>query len=112
MTMEKATGPIVESVTYSKDGKTATVKFKNVGDGLKTIDGASEVKGFAGLSSANTPKANGVTAKITGKDTVEVKASFELAGVAYNTVSENYFGETINLANSEGNPAGAFMLNK
>lgn len=112
MTMEKATGPIVESVTYSKDGKTATVKFKNVGDGLKTIDGASEVKGFAGLSSANTPKANGVTAKITGKDTVEVSASFALAGVAYNTVSENYFGETINLANSEGNPAGAFMLNK
>ena len=112
MTMEKATGPIVESVTYSTDGKTATVKFKNVGSGLKTIDGAAEVKGFKGLSGPNTLSGNSVTAKITGTDTVEVKASFSLAGVAYNAVSANFFGETINLANSEGNPAGAFMLNK
>ncbi|MBO4326972.1 MAG: hypothetical protein J5950_06850 [Clostridia bacterium] len=112
MTMEKATGPIVESVSYSSDGKTAIIKFKNVGSGLKTIDGAAEVKGFAGLTAANNPSKKSVTAKIVGTDTVEVTASFELYGVAYNCVSENFFGESINLANGEGNPAGAFMLNR
>ena len=112
MTMEKATGPIIESITYSSDGKTATVKFKNVGDGLKTIDGDSNVKGFLGLVADDTLNKKEVTAKITGKDTVEVKASYELKGLAYNAISENYFGVEINLANSEGNPAGAFMINR
>ncbi len=112
MTMEKATGPIIDSITYSSDGKTATVKFKNVGDGLKTIDGDAKVKGFLGLVGENTLSKKEVDATITGKNTVEVKASFELKGIAYNAVSENFFGETINLANSEGNPAGAFMINR
>ena len=112
MTMEKATGPIIDSVSYSSDGKTAIVKFKNVGSGLKTIDGADEVKGFVGLAAANTLSNNTVTAKITGTDTVEVKASFKLEGIAYNAKYDNFFGETINLANSEGNPAGVFMINK
>lgn len=112
MTMEKATGPIIESVTYSSDGKTATVKFKNVGAGLKTIDGDSEVKGFMGLSAPNTLSGTKVTAKIVGTDTVEVTSSAAMKGIAYNAISTNFFGETINLANSEGNPAGAFLLNK
>ena len=108
MTLGQATGPIVESVTFSSDGKTATIKFKNVGDGLKTIDGG-ELKGFLGCPAVNKPTLK-VTATITGKDTVEVKAMSEMRGVAYNAVSENYFGDQINLANSYGQPAGAFML--
>ena len=112
MTMEKATGPVVESVEYGKDGKTAVVKFKNVGEGLKTTDGGDTVKGFLGVSNAASIRLENVTAKITGKDTVEITAGFDLQGVAYNAVAENYFGAEINLANSEGSPAGAFMLYK
>ena len=137
MTLGQATGPIVESVTFSSDGKTATIKFDNIGLGLKsygnvlkgvkvitntawttplsavistsdTIDGG-ELKGFLGCPAVNKPTLK-VTATITGKDTVEVKAMSEMRGVAYNAVSENYFGYQINLANSYGQPAGAFML--
>lgn len=108
MTLEQATGPIVESVTFSSDGKTATIKFKNVGDGLKTTDG-EDPRGFLGCPAVNKPTMK-VTAKITGKDTVEVTGMSEMRGVAYNAVSENYFGDEINLANSYGQPAGAFML--
>ena len=111
MTLERATGPIIDSVTYSDGGKTATVKFRNVGDGLKTVDGASEVKGFLGLSATNRPTLT-VTATITGKDIVTVKCDKAMSGVAYNAVSANYFGVDINLANSYDCPAGAFMLNK
>lgn len=110
MTLEQATGPIVESVTFSSDGKTATIKFKNVGDGLKTTDG-EDPRGFLGCPAVNKPTMK-VTAKITGKDTVEVTGMSEMQGVAYNAVSENYFGDEINLANSYGQPAGAFMLKR
>ena len=110
MTLEQATGPIVESVSFSKDGKTATIKFKNVGEGLKTTDG-EDPRGFLGCPAVNKPTMK-VTAKITGKDTVEVTGMSEMQGVAYNAVSENYFGDEINLANSYGQPAGAFMLKR
>ena len=110
-TLDKASGPIVESVTYSADGKTATIKYKNVGDGLKTIDGSDKVKGFTTVSSKNTLGVN-VTGTITGKDTVEVTATSEIAGIAYNVRTTYYFGDQINLCNSEGIPAGSFLMNK
>ena len=112
ISMENASGPIVESVTYSNDYKTATIKFKNVGDGLKTIDGSSNVKGFFKVISKDNPSTE-LTATITGKDTVTVSYTYALAGVAYNTGNYGYyFGETLNLCNSAGIPAGAFILNR
>ena len=110
--LENASGPIVESVTYSKDGKVATVKYKNVGDGLKTTDGGDTVRGFRYLTAPHTIGGE-AHAKITGRDTVEVEAEFtSLAGVAYNVITWNYFGDEINLCNSAGIPAGAFLLNR
>ena len=112
LTLTDAAGPIIESVTYSNGNKTAEIRFTNVGEGLKTTDGGNEVKGFVGLASKNVLSSKKVTATITGKDTVTLTADFELAGVAYNAKSENFFGSEITLCSSNGNPAGAFLLNR
>jgi len=113
MTMDNASGPIVESVTFSSDGTKCTIKFKNVGTGLATKDGAAEVKGFNALSATNTiSKSTKVTAKIVGKDTVEVTSSTALAGICYNAITTYYFGDEVTLMNSAGIPCGAFLFNK
>ncbi|MCR5693864.1 MAG: sialate O-acetylesterase [Clostridia bacterium] len=110
-TLDNASGPIIESVTYSSDGKTATIKYKNVGDGLKTVDGSEYVTGYSILTGKNKigAKAKG---KITGKDTVEVVSDSEMKGIAYNVITTYFFGKDMNLCNSAGIPAGAFLLNR
>lgn len=109
--MEKATGPIVESVTVGENGKTITIKFKNVGDGLKTIDGAKLVSGFYGIKKGGNQTAKvPVKATITANDTITIVASTAIAGVAYNIDPENFFGVDINLCNSYDMPASAFWI--
>ncbi|MBQ7445747.1 MAG: hypothetical protein IJS71_07430 [Clostridia bacterium] len=111
ITMDNASGPIIESVTYSADGKTATLKYKNVGDGLKTVDGSEFVTGYSIVTGKNQigAKARGL---ITGKDTVEVQFDSEMKGIAYFVVTTYFFGKEMNLCNSAGIPAGSFLLNR
>jgi hypothetical protein len=45
------TAPVLESVTPGEGF--VTVKFSHVGDGLKTLDGTDNVKGFALADSRN-----------------------------------------------------------
>ena len=109
--MEKATGPIVESLSYSEDGKILTIKFKNVGDGLKTCDGEEVIKGFVGyIKSGNKITAVTVRATITDTDTITVRASKPLVGIGYNVVAENFYGEDVTLCNSNNMPASAFYF--
>ena len=108
--MSNASGPIVESVTFSADKKTATIKYKNVGDGLKTIDGSDKVKGFTVGVSKNVAR-TAVEGKISGKDTVIVTSSSAIGCLGYNNIVTYFFGTEINLCNSAGIPAGAFMVN-
>ena len=110
--LEDASGPVVESVSYSKDLKSATVKFRNVGKGLKTTDGSKTVKGFTVLAAAYLPAANyNVIAKITGKNTVVIKCDMPFVGVSYNVISTGVFGDEVTLCNSAGIPAGSFLDN-
>ena len=111
ITLDNASGPIVESITYSNDGKKATIKYKNVGDGLKTIDGSETVNGYSLLTGKNAIGAK-ATGRIVGKDTVEVTSDKEMKGLAYNVITTYFFGREINLCNSAGIPAGAFLLNR
>ncbi len=111
ITMDNASGPILESVTYSEDGLTAVLKYKNVGDGLKTIDGSDTVKGFNLVTRSNTV-GNEVKGTIVSPDTVHVKLQTKFYGIAYNVKTGYYFGEDINLCNSAGIPAGAFMFKR
>lgn len=109
--LEEASGPIIESITYSSDGKKATLKYKNVGEGLKTIDGDANVNGYNILTGVNKIGAK-ITGKIVGKDTVEITCERSMEGLAYNVITTYFFGKEINLCNSAGIPAGAFLLNK
>ena len=110
LSMEKATGPIVESISIDETGKVITIKFTNVGDGLKTIDGA-DLRGFYGIKKSKNQIATvAVKAMITAEDTITVVCGSKLSGVAYNIDAENFFGDEINLCNSNNLPASAFWL--
>lgn len=69
-TASDVTAPSVKAVTFNDDGS-ATVTFNNVGSGLKTADGSTEVKGFELICGSDKYAA---TATITDNDSVTVKA--------------------------------------
>lgn len=110
-TMDEATGPILESVEISDDGLSAVLTFTNVGDGLKTSDGGEDVKGivvFLKKYASLTCEAP-ASARITAKNQITVTHTRAMKGFAYNWESDDLYGETINLSNSFGNPAPAFI---
>lgn len=113
-TLESATGPILESVEFSADYKTAVLTFTNVGQGLTTSDGGTTVNGFTYMRSSytiNTKKGTTITAEITAPNQVTVTCSASMkSGVVYNGVANNFYGKEINLCNSYGCPAGAFFV--
>ena len=110
-TLDNVTGPIFKSAEISEDKKTVVITFTNVGEGLSTKDGSTAVKGLVGL--LNKPMVHSpiapVSATITDKNTITVVFSDEVKAVAYNYYSEDLYGETINLCNSNGCPAAAFI---
>ena len=110
-TLEAATGPIFNRVKISNDKKTVIITFTNVGDGLKTADGGNEVLGIVGLDDnyMGHTIVQPVSATITAKNQITVVFDTEVKAVAYNYVSDNFYGEEINLCNSFGNPAAAFL---
>ena len=111
--LESATGPILESVEFSDDYKTAVLTFSNVGEGLTTSDGGTTVNGFTFMRTAytvNNKKGATTSAEITAPNQITVTCSASMKnGVVYNGIANNFYGEQINLCNSYGNPAGAFF---
>ena len=109
--LDEATGPILESHKISEDKLSIVLTFSNVGDGLKTLDGDNEIKGilvllekYPGFITKPASKAT-----ITGKNQITVTYTKPIKGVAYGSDSPDLYGETLNLCNSFGNPASAFM---
>ena len=110
-TMEEAAGPILESYELSEDRKTLILKFTNVGEGLTTSDGGTEVKGMGAIFKKNSIENKiKIKARITAPDTITVTSSKTIYGVAYNYIESNFFGEEINLCDSDGTPAHAFWI--
>ena len=108
-TLDEATGPILNEFHLSSDGKTITLKFINVGEGLATSDGGTTVKGFAPLTQKNAIDSTAtITATITSPDTITITSSKAIFGIAYNCITGNFYGDEINLCDSYGNPARAF----
>ena len=109
--LDEATGPILESFEISEDKLSATLTFSNVGDGLKTLDGGNEIEGILVLLEKYPGFVTKPAAKatITGKDQITVTYTKPIKGVAYGSRSSDLYGETLNLCNSFGNPASAFM---
>ena len=109
--LETATGPIFKSAEISADKKTVVITFTNVGDGLSTKDSGSTVLGIVGLKANATAHCviDPVSVTITGKDHITVVFNTEVKAVAYNYDPQNFYGEDINLCNSFGCPAAAFL---
>ena len=109
--LDNATGPIMSGVAISQDGKTVTVTFKNVGEGLTTLDGGVDVKGIVGLADGTMGHVPVTPVRVTIADKNHVTAVFDTAvkAVAYNYYSSDLYGETLNLCNSFGCPASAFI---
>lgn len=108
-TLDEATGPILVSIEKNSGNTVFTLKFTNYGEGLTTADGGTIVNGIVAISKKNTVYTNcNVTAEITDVDTITVTTSKASAGIAYNCITGNFYGDEINLCDSFGNPAKAF----
>ena len=112
-TVAQGSGPVLVSMELSEDGKKAVLTYENVGDGLKTSDGGTDVRGFRiyRKNCSIHPRAK-VTATITAPNQITVESSEKITGLAYNAVTTNVYGVDINLCNSEGVPAGATAILK
>ncbi len=105
-TVDEALAPEIAESTLSADKTYYTVRFNNVGEGLTTSDGGTEVYGFA-IGKVN--KLTAVRAEIVSKDTVKLYLPERAAlnGIGY-AVENHVNKETANLCNSYGIPALAF----
>lgn len=98
--------PVVGRIEFGIDK--ITVTFVNAGEGLRTIDGGTDIIGFtvAGTDGLHVNAA----ARIIGENTVEVSTE----GVdtpTYITYAWSNFNLNSNLCNSEGMPAAPFRSN-
>jgi len=111
--MEEAAGPILVSVEWDESGKKAVLTYENVGDGLKTSDGGTDVTGFALLTNSyglTQDQGKNIVATITAPNQITIESKRAFDGLAYNSVYWNVYGEHVNLCNSEGVPAGATLF--
>ncbi len=110
--MDEAMGPVLVSMTLSEDKKTAVLTFEHVGEGLKTIDGATEVKGFTLYKSGYVPANLPLKATITAPNQITVTSTRAITGIGYNTAVTNFFGKKrdLNLCNSFDVPALATYI--
>ena len=112
-TMPQANGPVLVSMEVLEGGKTAILTYENVGEGLKTSDGGTEVMGFVMYRKNCAVTTRGeLTATITAPNQITIESSSSITGIAYNAITTNFFGNEINLCNSEGTPAGATVILK
>ncbi len=107
--LELVSGPVLESVSYGATN--ATLKFKNVGSGLKTADGGNEIKGIEIMvNTTGIYEWRDATGEIfLGKDRIVVDSKDQIFGVRYNRNPEHSFPYQLNLCNSHGMPSIAFV---
>mgnify|MGYP003296428780 FL=1 len=112
-TMAQGNGPILVSMEILEGGKKAILTYENVGEGLKTTDGGTTVKGFHVYRKnvSLNPKAE-LTATITAPNQITIVSDTSISGLAYNAITYNVYGVDVNLCNSEGVPAGATVILK
>ncbi|MBP5207613.1 MAG: hypothetical protein J6330_04060 [Clostridia bacterium] len=99
-------GPRAVSCVFSADGKTATIRFTNVGSGLKAYNNV--LKGVKVIT--NTAWTSPSSATITSKDTIVVRTASKMLWVGYNTARSDSYPETMTLGNSAGVPSSAWQF--
>ena len=112
-TVEQGNGPVLVSMEVLEGGKKAILTYENVGEGLKTTDGGTEVKGFCIYrKNCSVNSRSEVTATITAPNQITIESNASISGLTYNAVTYNVYGVDVNLCNSEGVPAGATIILK
>lgn len=107
--LELVSGPVLDSVSYGTTN--ATLKFKNVGSGLKTADGTSEIRGIEIMvNTTGIYEWRDATGEMfLGKDRIIIDSKDQIFGVRYNRNPEHAFPYQLNLCNSHGMPSIAFV---
>ncbi len=115
--LEEAAGPILVSMEQSEDRKTAILTFTNVGEGLMTSDGSSDVLGFATLNynkrqriSRTYDQGDNIIATITAPNQITLVSDKPFDGIAYNCKFSYTYGKEVTLCNSYGTPACATSI--
>ncbi len=112
--IEESSGPNIVSIQLSEDKKTAVLTYDNVGEGLKTSDGTTDVIGFGLIDEhfviREQDKGDNIVATITSPNQITLQSTKEIYGIVYNSVYWYEYGEEINLANSYGIPACATQI--
>jgi sialate O-acetylesterase len=112
-TVEQGNGPILVSMEILEGGKKAILTYENVGEGLKTTDGGTTVKGFAMYrKNVSLNSKAELTATITAPNQITIESNSTISGIPYNCITYNVYGVDFNLCNSEGVPAGATVMLK
>ena len=112
-TLAEGNGPVLVSMEVLAGGKKAILTYENVGTGLTTTDGGTDVKGFVLYRKPTSIITNKpITATITAYNQITIECESNISGVIYNGITTNVYGEDINLCNSEGVPAGATFIFK
>ena len=113
ITLAQSNGPVLVSIEVLEGSKKAILTYENVGTGLTTTDGGTDVKGFVLYRKPNSIiTGKPITATITAYNQITIECESNISGVIYNAITENVYGEDINLCNSEGVPAGATFIFK
>ena len=109
--LEEAAGPILVSMEQSEDRKTAILTFTNVGEGLMTSDGSSDVLGFATLNYNKRQRISRTYDEgdhiVAAPNQITLVSDKPFDGIAYNCMFSYTYGKEITLCNSYGTPACA-----
>ena len=101
-------GPVAVSCEFSEDRMSATIKFKNVADGLKTSGSAA--KGIKVISGSRKTWTNASSIEIIDKDTVKITAKNTINSIGYGSAYSDSFPEKLTICSSTGIPACAFRF--
>ena len=112
--LEEAAGPILVSMEQSEDRQTAILTFTNVGEGLMTSDGSTDVLGFATLKyeklTRTYDEGDNIVATITAPNQITLVSDKPFDGIAYNCKYLYTYGKEVTLCNSYGTPACATSI--
>ena len=83
-TMVQGNGPVLVSIEILEGGKKAVLTYENVGTGLTTTNGGTEVKGFQLISRTyRVDPRSKVTATITAPNQITIEATADIVGLVF-----------------------------
>ncbi len=104
--IEDTEGPRAVSCTFSNGGRTATIKFTNVGGSLKAYGNA--LKGIKVIT--KDVWTSPLSAVITSDDTIVVLTASKMLWVGYNTARSDSYPETLTLCSGTDVPSSAWQF--